>query len=219
MTIAIDGPAGAGKSTISDALAKELGILHLDSGALFRALALKVIRMENDTKNEECVLKSITGCCLDVKILNGVQHTLLDGEDVSQEIRTQRVGQGASDLGVHRIVREFVTQRVREISQGISMVVDGRDIGSVMLPQADYKFFLTATAEERAMRRMKQLESAQSNHLEYSTILQEIEQRDLQDSTRSIAPLCKAPDAIEIDSTNMSIEEVVSRMKGYIKDR
>jgi cytidylate kinase len=216
ITIALDGPAGAGKSTIAERIAGILGIHHLDSGALFRAAALKAIRSGVDTKDEAGLMALLKDCKLDIRIQDGQQHTYLDGKDVSQAIRAQEVGQGASDVGTIRCVREFVTQRVREIAQDTSLIVDGRDIGSVMLPEADYKFFLTATSQERALRRMRQLHEM-GNKAVLSEIEAEIVARDRQDASRAIAPLIQAPDAVVIDSTQDTVEQVVARILSYMK--
>ena len=216
ITIALDGPAGAGKGTIAGRIAKQLGIHHLDSGALFRAVALKAIQAGVDTKDETGLAALLQKCQLDIRVQEGQQHTYLDGVDVSTEIRAQEVGQGASDVGTLRCVREFVTRRVREIARGTSLIVDGRDIGSVMLPEADYKFFLTATPQERALRRMRQLREM-GKEADLSEIESEIIARDRQDAGREIAPLIQAPDAIVIDSTQDTVEQVVERMLVHMK--
>ncbi|MDL2220142.1 (d)CMP kinase [Eubacteriales bacterium OttesenSCG-928-N14] len=218
LVIAIDGPAGAGKSTASNALANELGINCLDTGALFRAFALKAMRNGADCKDAAAVVAAIEGTDLKIEVSSGTQRTILDGEDVSSLIRTPACAQGASDIGTIPRVREILTEQVREIAKTISLVVDGRDVGTAMLPNANFKFFLTATPQERARRR--HLENvAKGDDTPYEEVLQQIIHRDEVDSTRKIAPLKQAEDAIVIDSTDMNPAQVLEMMLKTILEK
>ena len=211
LVIAIDGPAGAGKSTVSKAVAKALGIHCLDTGALFRAFAHHILEQGKSTKSEEEVLSAIEDIELEIQIGSDGQHTLINGKDVTQMIRTPEVSQGASDIGVIPEVRRVLTEKVRRIANNMSLVVDGRDVGTAMLPNADYKFYLTADVGERAKRRQLDLQ-AQGKDEPYEKVLSEMIARDKTDSTRKIAPLCKAEDAIVIDSSHTDAQGVIKNM-------
>ena len=205
LRIAVDGPSGAGKSTIAKIIAEKLNIDYIDTGAMYRAIGLKMMnggisREEDDVEERQKVLDDTT-----IDFENGV--ILLDGEDVSGVIRTPEVSMAASDYSRLPEVREKLVAIQREIGHRKSVVMDGRDIGTNVFPDAQYKFFLTATAEERAKRRVAEL-IEKGQDVDYEATLEDIKQRDYNDSHRKLNPLRKADDAIEIDTTDMSIEEV-----------
>lgn len=217
LTIAIDGPAGAGKSTIAKILAQKLNINYLDTGAMYRALALKVLKSKIDPKDREGVIKSLEKTDIQVLYRGKQQIILLDGEDVTDKIRTPEVSKTASDVAVIPEVRLKLVEIQRKIASEIPLVVDGRDIGTFVLPDASYKFFLTAAVEERAKRRWKEMQEAgKLDTLE--NVMEDIKQRDLNDSNRSFAPLKKAEDAILIDTTHLSIEQVVNKILELIEE-
>ena len=215
INIALDGPAGSGKSTVAKALAKDYDILYLDTGAMYRAFALGALKRGADVKDNAAMAAIAAEIPVRVKYENGVQRTYLGDEDVSEEIRKNEVSKAASDVAVHRAVRERLVEMQREIAAETSCVLDGRDIGSHVLPEADYKFFVTAKAEVRAKRRYLELLSRGQNADE-KEILAQIVLRDEQDSKREFAPLKKAADAIEIDTSDMSVEEVVKKIESAI---
>ena len=214
--IALDGPAGSGKSTVAKGLAKEYNILYLDTGAMYRACGLKALRLGISPKDADRVKEFINDIDLKVEYLNGAQHTYLDGEDVSEKIRENAVSMAASDISAHSCVRIKMVEMQREIAQKMSCVLDGRDIGSYVLPKAKFKFFLTADSRVRAKRRFDEL-CAKGATVDLETLHNEILLRDKQDSSREFAPLVKAKDAILIDSSNLSVEEVLSAIKSEIQ--
>ena len=210
INIAIDGPAGAGKSTVAKAVAKALNILYLDTGAMYRAVALKAIRQGIDPNDAERVKPMLKTTRITVKNEAGVQHTLLDGEDVSAFIRTQEVSKGASDIGVIPEVRLMLVHEQQLIAAGTDLVMEGRDIGSYVIPDSPCKFFITASSFERAKRRLKQLqESGKDEGRSIEQLKQEIESRDYTDAHRAFAPLIKTEDAVIIDTTDMTIDQAV----------
>lgn len=214
--IALDGPAGSGKSTIAKMLAHDYNILYLDTGAMYRACALKAIRLGIDAKDGVAVESMLPNLNLKVEYRDGKQHTLLDGEDVSLAIRENAVSMASSDISAHPCVRMKMVEMQREIAQSMSCVLDGRDIGSYVLPNAKYKFYVTADSKVRAMRRCKEL-SARGEQVDFDKLHQEIIMRDKQDSEREFSPLVRAKDAVLIDTSNMSIEEVVVAIKSKIQ--
>ncbi len=218
LVIAIDGPAGAGKSTAAKQLAKELHIHMLDTGALFRAFAWYVIQKGISPGDEEAANEALRDVRLDIQINGSQQRTLINGQDVSELIRTPIISQGASTIGTNASVRQILTQQVRRIAETTSLVADGRDVGTAMLPNATVKFFLTASPEERANRRMKEQQEANIAG-NFEQVLQEIIQRDKTDSNRAIAPLKCADDATVIDSTNMNAQEVLATMLKAIEGK
>ncbi len=213
MNIAIDGPAGAGKSTIAKRLAGALGFLYLDTGAMYRAVALKMLNCGIDVTDEKRVKAELDRTVIDVRYENGGQKVYLDGVDVSENIREHRVSKAASDVSALPCVRVKMVELQREIACKRDTILDGRDIGTFVLPNAEVKFFLTATSDERAKRRYAELVLKGAN-CTLEGIKKDIEQRDYNDSHREFAPLKKASDAIEVDTTDMSIEEVT----GYMLD-
>ena len=208
MQIALDGPAGAGKSSVAQALAEKLGFLYLDTGAMYRACGLYACLKEADIQNEEAVTQLLPQVHIDVKYVNGSQCVFLNGEDVSGKIRTQEIGQAASAVSRYQAVRAYLVSLQREIAGSNDVIMDGRDIGTRVLPDAELKVFLTASAEERARRRILQLRE-KGVEADYNEVLEEIRQRDLQDSTRKIDPLRPAEDAVMLDSSNLTLGEVV----------
>ena len=200
--IAVDGPAGAGKSTVSKICAARLGYTYIDTGAMYRAVGLKVLL---SGKSVEDVTRDI-----DIK-LDEAARVFLDGEDVTKKIRTPEVSRAASDVAKFGVVRKKLTQLQREMAARGSVIMDGRDIGTQVLPNADLKIFLTATVEERARRRFEELK-AKGIVADFAQIVQEISLRDKQDSEREIAPLAQAEDAILLDSTHLTIEQVVEKI-------
>lgn len=215
MNIAIDGPAGAGKSTIAKLLAAKLGILYLDTGAMYRAVGLKALNTGVDISDEAAVEKMLSDTKIDVTQENGVQHVYLDGNDVSSAIRENAVSKAASDISAVPCVRYKMVELQREIASRCDTVLDGRDIGTFVLPNAEYKIFLTASAEERAKRRYAELK-AKGSTLTLEQIKDDIVKRDYNDSHRTLAPLKKADDATEVDTTAMSIDDVVGRIYAII---
>ncbi len=209
--IAIDGPSGAGKSTIAKSLAMELRMLYLDTGAMYRAVGLKALRNHLDTQSEEQLSRMLSDTTIDIHFNEGEQRVYLDGKDVSSLIRTPEVSKAASDVSKWPTVRLNLVEQQRVIAEGQSVVMDGRDIGTYVLPNADFKFFMTASVAVRAMRRHLQLrEMGQDKPIE--DIEQEIIARDGQDMNRAFAPLCQAEDAIYLDTSDLTIDEVVNKM-------
>lgn len=208
INIALDGPSGAGKSTIAKRLAQRMGYVYVDTGALYRSIAYYVISKGADPTDSMQVCPLLGE--IDVKLVyeNGSQRVVLNGEDVSDKIRTPEISMGASGVSAIPAVREFLFELQKSIARENDIIMDGRDIGTVVLPDADVKVFLTATAEERANRRFKELQE-KGDASTYEQVLEDIKQRDYNDTHREIAPLKKAEDAVEVDSTNLSLSEAV----------
>ncbi len=216
--IALDGPAGSGKSTIAKILADDYRILYLDTGAMYRACALKAIREGIDPKDAAQVEKMLAALDVKVEYKDGTQHTFLDGEDVSQAIRENEVSMAASQISAHRAVREKMVDMQRRIAEGTSCVLDGRDIGSAVLPDAKFKFYITADSGIRAMRRFKEL-SARGEEVDFETLHKEIMLRDKQDSQREFSPLKKAEDAVLVDTSELDIGQAVAKIKSLIQEK
>lgn len=216
--IALDGPSGSGKSTIAKKLSQMLNILYLDTGAMYRATALKALKNNIDTFDEQGVLTFIDDIDLEIKYIDGAQHTFLDGEDVSEKIREPQVSMAASNISSLKCVRLKMVDMQRKIASSLSCVLDGRDIGSYVLPNADFKFYITASADVRADRRFKELK-LKGHDVDYEALKQEIIQRDYNDSHRDFSPLCKADDAIEIDTSYMSVEQVINKVLSVIEGK
>ncbi len=210
--IAIDGPAGSGKSTVAKRLAADLGILHLDTGAMYRACALKALEAGIDMNDERAIVDLMRDVSIDVEFKGGVQRTLLDGEDVSDKIRMPEVSMAASAVSKHPSVRMHLAEKQRAIANKMSCVLDGRDIGTFVLPDADFKFYLTATPEVRAHRRFEELRR-KGIEVDFEKLKEEIVARDEQDMNREIAPLKLAKDATLVDTSEMTIDEVVAFLK------
>lgn len=217
INIAIDGPAGAGKSTIARIVARELGIIYIDTGAMYRAVALKAIRTGTGTADREALIKMIDNLSIEIHFLNGAQRIILDGEDVTDQLRTQDVTKASSDVAVVREVRLKLVQLQRKIAAANSVIMDGRDIGSYVLPNANFKFFLTATVDERVNRRYKEQLDKGLVNTTYDGVMNDIIYRDKNDSSREFAPLVKAEDAMEIDTTNMGIDQVTEIILNKVK--
>lgn len=201
--VAIDGPSGAGKSTIAKAVAKTLGIDYIDTGAMYRAVGYKTISEKIDPQDTAAMQ-----AMLDVTEIDFSQgNIMLDGAVVNEEIRTDAIAKRASECSALPAVREKLVQLQRQMGQKKSVIMDGRDIGNNVLPDAEYKFFMTASAEERAQRRYEEL-AAKGQDVNFEQVLSDIKQRDHSDMTRKLNPLRKAPDAVEVDTTGMGIEEV-----------
>lgn len=215
--IAIDGPSGAGKSTMAKLLSKRLGFMYLDTGAMYRALALKAIRMNIDTKDREKVIELLPSLNIKISYKDGNQVILLDGEDVSEKIRTEQVSMGASDVSAIPEVREKLVKMQQEIASDNNVVMDGRDIGTHVLPNAQVKIFLTASVYERAKRRYNELKEKGLLTKTYDELVKEIETRDYNDSHRSVSPLRRADDAVLLDTSKLSIEETVDEIIKIIK--
>lgn len=218
MNIAIDGPSGSGKSTVAKALAQEYHILYLDTGAMYRACALKALNEGADIEDETQICELMRDLSLNIEYENGAQKTILDGKDVSEEIRKPPVSMAASTVSRYPSVRMKMTEIQREIAGKMSCVLDGRDIGTFVLPEADFKFFLTANAGVRAKRRYDELQ-AKGFAVDLAQIESEIVRRDEQDSSRIISPLKKADDAVEIDTSDMSVEDVLAAIRRHMQEK
>ncbi|MGN0788449.1 MAG: (d)CMP kinase [Christensenellales bacterium] len=209
INVAIDGPSGAGKSTISKMVAEKLGITYLDTGAMYRAVALYAHRKGIDVNDKERVIPLLEEIDISFDLRDGQKIILLNGEDVSQAIREHYVSKLASDVSKIPEVRKFLVAMQRKIAETTDVVLDGRDITSYVLPNAKFKFYLTATAEERATRRYKEL-TAKGQEVDFEGILNDIIDRDYNDMNRDFAPLVQTQDSVYIDSTHLSIDEVAT---------
>ena len=219
INIAIDGPAGAGKSTVDRAVAKKLGILYLDTGAMYRAMALKAMREGIDPNDKEQVLPLLECTEIYAKNIGGTQHTYLDGEDVSGLIRTPEISRGASDISAIPDVRIKLAQIQRNIAHTSDVVMDGREIGSYVIPECENKFYVTASVDERARRRLLELkEKGRDNGMTVEDMAKDIAERDYNDSHRAFAPLLRLPEAILIDTTDLTIDEAVNAVLKNLKN-
>lgn len=218
INIALDGPAGSGKSTVAKALSKELDILYLDTGAMYRACGLKCVKMGVSVKDEEAVSKFIDRIDLRIEYKNGAQVTILDGEDVSLAIRRPEVSMLASDVSALKCVRLKMVDMQRKIASELDCVLDGRDIGSFVLPNAKYKYYVTADSLVRAQRRHKEL-IERGTPVDFNELHEEIKKRDYNDSHREFAPLKQADDAILVDTSNMTVDEVVNFILTDVRSR
>ena len=219
INVAIDGPAGAGKSTIARKAAAELGFIYVDTGALYRTVALNALRNGvKDTKNPEEVIPTLKTAEVSLKFIDGEQHVFLRDEDVSTAIRQNEVSMAASNVSSIPEVRTFLFDLQRNIAKNNDCIMDGRDIGTVVLPDAKIKIFLTASPEARADRRFKELQE-KGQDVSYDVILKEIKERDYQDMNRATAPLKQAEDAVLVDTTEIGLEESIELMINTIKER
>lgn len=214
MNVAIDGPAGAGKSTIAKAIAAKMGYVYVDTGAMYRAMALYFLRAGIASNDEEKISSVVDDISVFIKYEDGAQHVILNGEDVTGLIRTEEVGNMASASSVYAPVRSKLVALQQELAKTTDVIMDGRDIGTVVLPNADVKIFLTASVECRAKRRFDEL-VAKGMEADFDKIAKDIEERDYRDSHREISPLKQAEDAILVDSSDMTIDEVVNTIIGY----
>lgn len=216
ISIAIDGPAGAGKSTIARRLAQELGYRYVDTGAIYRTVAYFFDLWGVSPKDIDGIKRYIDELNVAIEYdENGVQHMLMNGIDVTDDIRTQEISQKASIISAHAIVREVMLDMQRDVARNYDVIMDGRDIGTVVLPKATVKIFLTASAEVRAQRRTEEL-LAKGKKANYETILKEIQQRDYQDTHREIAPLKMCRDSVKLDTSDLDIDGVIAAMKEII---
>lgn len=213
LIIAVDGPAGAGKSTIAKRVAQILNIEYIDTGAMYRALTLKVIRSNIGIDNIEEIIKLMESTT--IEFINN--HIYLDGKNVDKEIRENIISKNVSYIAKIKEVRLMMIKLLRQIAESTNLIMDGRDIGTIVLPHANYKFFVTASVEERARRRYIELTEEGKENITYEQVLEEIKIRDKIDSTREIAPLKKSPDAYVIDTTNKTIEESVNEIIAIIE--
>jgi CMP/dCMP kinase len=218
LIIAIDGPSGSGKSTLAKRLARELGFIYLDTGAMYRALALKVLRQGVDLADDARLARLVESTAIDLQENNGTLEVLLDGINVADEIRTPEVSQSASKVSALKIVRARMLDLQRGMGQRGSVVAEGRDIGTVVFPNAEIKIFLDASAEERARRRCAELRAA-GRPASLSETLREMEERDKRDSERDLAPLRMADDALRIDSSNASADSVAAKVLAKVRNR
>ena len=218
-SIAIDGPAGAGKSTIAKRLAKELGFQYVDTGALYRTVAYFLDLLGISPKDVDGVERYIDELTVEIEYdEDGLQHMIMNGMDVTKDIRTQDISQKASLVSAHAVVRDALLDMQRNVAKNYNVIMDGRDIGTVVLPKADVKIFLTASAEVRAKRRTDEL-LAKGQSAVFETILKEIEQRDYQDTHRPIAPLKMAKDSVKLDTSDLDIDGVVTAMRKIISEK
>ncbi|MEE1011817.1 MAG: (d)CMP kinase [Acutalibacteraceae bacterium] len=218
INVAIDGPAGAGKSTVSRAAAKASGFIYVDTGALYRAVGVNALRKGVNTRDKEAVAATLSDITVDLVFENGEQKVLLNGENVSSEIRTPPASMAASDVSAVPEVRAFLFDLQRDIAKRNNCIMDGRDIGTVVLPDAKVKIFLTASPEERAERRYKEL-IEKGNEVKYEDVLAELIERDYNDSHREIAPLKPAEDSVILDTTGLSLEESINEIIKIIKEK
>ena len=218
-SIAIDGPAGAGKSTIARRLAAQLGFYYVDTGAIYRTVAYFLDLLGISPKDVDGVSRYIDELTVEIEYdEEGKQHMLMNGMDVTDEIRTQEISQKASLVSAHAIVRDMLLDMQRDMARKHNVVMDGRDIGSVVLPKATVKIFLTASPEVRAKRRCDEL-IAKGQKAEYHKVLQEIQQRDYQDTHREVAPLKMCRDSVKLDTSELDIDQVVAEMKRIIGEK
>ena len=218
VSVAIDGPAGAGKSTLARRLAAELGYIYVDTGAMYRAIGLYALRAGKDPKDNAAVDALLPEIELQLASIAGEQHIYLKDEDVSTAIRTEAAGMAASAVGANPAVRAFLLDLQRSMAKKQDVLMDGRDIGTVVLPDADLKIYLTASAEERASRRYLEMEDKPDKPT-YDQILEDIKQRDYNDMHRAVSPLQQAEDAVLIDSTTMGFHEVCEEIMDLIEQR
>ncbi|WP_017186927.1 (d)CMP kinase [Alkalibacillus haloalkaliphilus] len=217
MRVAIDGPAAAGKSTVAKQIAKKLDYLYIDTGAMYRALTLAALRNDVNLEDEETLAQLASQIKISFRHKEDGQDVLIDGDDVSDDIRQSDVTNNVSIVAKHKLVREHMVEMQRKLADEANVVVDGRDIGTYVLPNAEVKIFLVASVEERAIRRHKEnIDRGIASDLEQ--LKEEIERRDQIDSQREMAPLTKADDAIEIDTTSKSIEEVKESILSIIQN-
>lgn len=218
-SIAIDGPAGAGKSTIARRLARELGYYYVDTGAIYRTVAYFLDLLGISPKDVDGVERYIDELTVEIEYdEEGRQHMLMNGMDVTGDIRTQDISQKASLVSAHAVVRDMLLDMQRDMARKHNVIMDGRDIGTVVLPRADVKIFLTASAEVRAERRMKEMQE-KGQKASFQQVLKDIQQRDYQDTHREVAPLKLARDSIKLDTSDMDLEQVIDAMKKIVGEK
>ncbi len=217
--IALDGPAGAGKSTVAKLTAKRLQMHYVDTGAIYRTLGLALYRLGVDLEDEKAVEAALPSLDVAIRYQNDVQHMTVNGEDLTKQIRTQEVGTMASVTAVYGCVRDKLLSCQRTLAEQYEVIMDGRDIGTVVLPDAELKIYLTADVRERAMRRFLELEAKNPGTNSLEEIEKQVRERDERDMNRAIAPLRKVDDAVEIDTTHMSAEEAADRIAELAEKR
>ncbi len=217
INIAMDGPAGAGKSTVAKAAAKTLGFIYVDTGALYRSVAYYALSKGADCKNAAEVVPLLAEITPELKFIDGVQRVFLNGEDVSDRIRTPEVSMGSSNVSAIPEVRKFLFELQRKIAAENNVIMDGRDIGTVVLPNADLKIFFTASPEERARRRHNEL-TEKGECVTFASVLAEVNERDYNDSHREIAPLKQADDAVLCDNTELNFDQSVEKVVSMIRE-
>ena len=215
VSVAIDGPAGAGKSTLARRLASELGYIYVDTGAMYRAIGLYALRAGKDPHDNGAVNALLPEIALRLASIDGEQHIYLKEEDVSTAIRTEEAGMAASAVGANPTVRAFLLDLQRNMAKTQNVLMDGRDIGTVVLPDATVKIFLTASPEARATRRWKEYQ-AKGENIAYEAVLEDVKKRDYQDTHREAAPLRQAEDAVLLDTSEMNFEQSLEAMKAII---
>lgn len=216
--IAIDGPSATGKSTLAKTLAKELSFIYIDTGAMYRAVGLYNIRKNIDLNNEADVVNTLKDISIDIKYIDKEQRIFLNGEDVSNQIREEKVGTAASIVSTYKKVREVLVDLQRSLANVQNVIMDGRDIGTVVLPNASLKIFLTASSEERTKRRYLELKE-KGKDVSIEDVAKELKERDERDTKRANSPLTKAEDAILVDTTNMNIEQTIEYIKKLYEKR
>lgn len=215
ISVAIDGPSGAGKSSLAKRLAADLGYVYVDTGAMYRSIGLYAVRQGADLHDAAAVAALLPQIRLDIRLEAGTQHVYLNGEDVSEAIRAEEIGMAASAVSAHPAVRAFLLDTQRGLAANQNVLMDGRDIGTVVLPHATVKIFLTASAEARAQRRCKELQD-KGQPADFATVLADIRQRDDQDTHRAVAPLRQAEDAIRIDTSDIDFDQSFAVLKRTI---
>ena len=215
ISVAIDGPSGAGKSSLAKRLAKDLGYVYVDTGAMYRSIGLYAVRAGVDPKDEAAVTALLPQIKLAIRLVDGAQHIYLNGEDVSDAIRAENIGMAASAVSAHPPVRAFLLDTQRGLAADQNILMDGRDIGTVVLPKATVKIFLTATPEARAKRRWKEYQE-KGVDVSFENVLADVKQRDYQDTHREAAPLKQAEDAVLLDTSELNFEQSFEAMKQII---
>lgn len=218
ISIAVDGPAGAGKSTVSKGVAARFGFIYVDTGALYRTLSYGLLRDRVDIENDGKIAEFLKSAEVGIKYVNNEQRVFLNGEDVSDYIRTNEISMTTSKISAKPIVREFLLELQRKLARENNVIMDGRDIGTVVLPDATLKVYLTAAAEDRAERRYKELIERGEN-VKFEDILNDVNKRDYNDMHRDISPLKKADDAVTVDTTGNNLEESIELLSSVIKER
>lgn len=216
--IAIDGPSGAGKSSLSRAAAEEIGFMYIDTGALYRTIGLYVYRNKISAEDESAVASALSDININIKFVDGCQHVFLNGSDVSEDIRIHEVSDYTSKVSAFACVREFLLRTQRELAEKFDVIMDGRDIGSVVLPDAELKIYLTASAEERAKRRFDEL-AAKGQDVKYETVLHDVIERDFRDMNRKTAPLKVADGAVVVDTTGNTFKQSLKELTDIIKEK
>ena len=219
ISIAIDGPAGAGKSTIAKAVAKQLEYIYVDTGALYRSIALNAINSGTNTDNEAEINELLSNTKIEIKFIDGEQRVFLNSQDISDKIRTTEVSMMASKVSAIAAVRDFLLELQRGLARENNVIMDGRDIGTVVLPQAQVKIFLTASAQCRAKRRYKDYLAAGNTKESYEQILADIQQRDYNDSHRAVAPLKPAEDSVIVDTSDDTLEQSVEKITAVVNSK